>query len=309
MYKKWTIGEITSVGYNPPATYGLDLEIFPVSVLRRRVSTEYMLALQRIEFHLLIYVTDGCCTHEVDFESIICRKGSLLILQPGQVHCFDTTTDWQGWLIIFRPEFLLPRESTMLLIEVEVFRYLEELPVHVALGAKEQQAVAESITRMYRDTQFKVSDNALHMLLRNQLYALLIRLHIICACSAKSEPAVPVLLGRFKRYRLAVEQDFHRWHRVMDYADHLGYSEKSLNRAVIAISGLSAKAFLSKRIVLEAKRLLAHTELPVSIIADRLGFNEATNFVKFFRCEAGCLPGEFRGARKKNRRALHHIPG
>lgn len=57
---------------------------------------------------------------------------------------------------------------------------------------------------------------------------------------------------------------------------------------------MNVKAFLVNRIVLEAKRLLAHTALPVAAIGDRLGFAEATNFVKFFRRETGMPPGAFR---------------
>ncbi len=63
---------------------------------------------------------------------------------------------------------------------------------------------------------------------------------------------------------------------------------------MLEVSGVNAKTYLSQRITLEAKRLLAHTGAPVSRIADKLGFDEATNFVKFFRREAGCSPGEFR---------------
>jgi len=286
--------EITPVGYNPPGSYELDLEIFQVSVLRRRVSADYMRTLQRIEFHLMIYVAKGSCTHMVDFESVTCHQGSLLMLQPGQVLQYGTTTDWQGWLLIFRPEFLLPRETTRLVTELKLFSYLEESPVHLTLNKNEQQAILESIVRMFHDTQLKANTGVKHMLLQNQLHALLIRIHLIRAESAQAEHAPPVLLRRFNRYRVAVEQDFHRRHKVIDYAKRLGCSEKSLHRAVVEVSGMSAKAFLSKRITLEAKRLLAHTGLPVSLIADKLGFDEVTNFIKFFRRESGCSPGGFR---------------
>ena len=46
--------------------------------------------------------------------------------------------------------------------------------------------------------------------------------------------------------------------------------------------------------VSEAKRLLAHTDMPVYLIAVSLGFDEATNFAKFFRREVRRAPGEFR---------------
>lgn len=303
--KKRVSGEITRAYYKPPTSYGLSLEIFPVSVLRQRVSADYLRTLERIEFHLLIFITEGHCMHMVDFESIACGQGSLLILQPGQVHCFDATTGWQGWLVIFRPEFLLPcymkGETTTLVTELGVSP-LCELPVHLAMTESEQQAVVESITRMFRDTQLKASTGALHILLQNQLYALLNRLHLIVAYCEQPERVAPVLLQRFKCYRFAVERDFHRWHRVTDYAKRLGCSEKSLGRAALEVTGVSAKAFLSQRIALEGKRLLAHTGLPISLIADKLGFDEATNFIKFFRREAGCTPGDFRGRLRADER-------
>ena len=57
---------------------------------------------------------------------------------------------------------------------------------------------------------------------------------------------------------------------------------------------MNAKAFIASRISLEAKRLLVHTDLSVTLIAESLGFEEATNFIKFFKREAGCTPAEFR---------------
>ncbi|MBI3898705.1 MAG: AraC family transcriptional regulator [Gammaproteobacteria bacterium] len=292
--KKRADGKIVIAPYRPAANYGLDLEIFPASVLQRKASVAYLRIAKRIEFHLLIFVTGGQCSIMVDFESIACKRGSLLMLQPGQVHRFDATATWNGWIVIFRPEFLEPKETTIPIGEWEIFQQLDELPMALVLNASEQQAVAESVTRMFQDAQLNASAGIRHALLRNQLHALLIRLHLVQGRRSKTAHIAPVLLQRFKQYRLAVERDFPQRHRVADYAKRLGCSEKSLGRAVLEAAGQSAKAYLSQRIALEAKRLLAHTGLPISVIADRLGFDEATNFIKFFRREAGCAPGDFR---------------
>ena len=101
-------------------------------------------------------------------------------------------------------------------------------------------------------------------------------------------------MRRFKQFRQLVEERLGQWHRVGDYAARMGCTEKSLGRAVAAAAGTTAKAFIAARITLEAKRLLAHTSLSVAAIADKLGFDEPTNFGKFFRREAGCTPVEFR---------------
>nr|WP_296377757.1 MULTISPECIES: helix-turn-helix domain-containing protein [unclassified Pseudonocardia] len=47
---------------------------------------------------------------------------------------------------------------------------------------------------------------------------------------------------------------------------------------------------------MEAKRLLAHTDLPVAAVGRRLGFTEPTNFGKFFARLTGQTPGAFRDA-------------
>jgi len=295
--------EIVPVYYEPAATYNLDLEIFPISALRQRATAQCRIhSLEHIEFYLLIYITEGQCLHMVDFESIDCAQGSLLVLRPGQIQRFDMSNNCQGWMLIFRPEFLQPRlqssapqkNTTTLITELEIFNRLEALPTHLQLNDVEQQAVLEVISRMSRDTRLESDTHTLHMLLRNQLHALLIRLFLARVGDKQTEATAPAFLKRFIRYRFAVERNFQHWHRVADYAKHLACSEKSLSRATLSVARLSAKAFLSKRIALEAKRLLSHTGMPIATIADSLGFDEAANFIKFFRREAGCSPGDFR---------------
>ncbi|MFI0233893.1 helix-turn-helix domain-containing protein [Streptomyces sp. NPDC017086] len=64
-----------------------------------------------------------------------------------------------------------------------------------------------------------------------------------------------------------------------------------------------AKAFIGDRLVLEAKRLLLHTQLPASAVADRLGFSSTTVFTRFFRHRTSETPLGFRRrARRETQR-------
>jgi AraC-like DNA-binding protein len=287
-------GPVTPVEYTPPEGYGLDLEIYPVSVLRRRAERFDLRGVERIDFHCLIFVTAGRYRHMVDFEFHDFVPGSLLILQPGQVHRFGNMTGWTGWLLVFRSEFLHPRDAAIPVGELELFRQVEALPTKLRTTGVVRQAVTETFERMADDSKRPADAHALNALLRSQLHALLIRLHLVRAQSMPDERFEPTVLQRFRRYRTAVEREYRRWHSVAQYARHLGCSEKSLSRAALEVADMSAKSFLTDRIVLEAKRLLAHTLSPVATIADQLGFDEATNFVKFFRRETGSTPGAFR---------------
>ena len=101
-------------------------------------------------------------------------------------------------------------------------------------------------------------------------------------------------MQRFKRFQQLLETRFSVQHQVAAYAKQLGCTEKSLTRATMDGAGVKAKAYIDARINLEAKRLLAQTAIPIARIGDQIGFDEATNFVKFFKREVGCAPGAFR---------------
>lgn len=284
--------DIQRLDYSPKAPYQLDFEVFSVSDLRRRVGMERISAAYRYEFHELVYVTRGECTQMVDFEARRCEPGSLLVLRPGQVHSFGHDEDWDGWIVLFRPEFVLPASPSR--HDLKIALEMERLPPCLSLSGAELQRVAGLISQMHADAQITAAFEDVHALLRHQLYALLTRLSILHGRQQPSGTSRSHASKRFERFERLLERRFSRWHQVADYSRELGCTEKSLTRATLATRGMSAKAFIAARLNLEAKRLLAHTNLPVADIAERLGFQEATNFSKFFRREARCAPAEFR---------------
>ncbi|RDJ19819.1 AraC family transcriptional regulator [Bosea caraganae] len=144
------------------------------------------------------------------------------------------------------------------------------------------------------DDQLDITSSHKSFLLRNQLYTLIARLAIAHSCADDTAEHSPCHLNRFNRFRQAVEKDFRKLHKIGEYARILGYSEKTLTRSILSSAGVSPKSFLSQRIVLEAKRLLIHTTQTVSAIAHQIGFDEPSNFIKFFKRETGCAPTEFR---------------
>ena len=91
-----------------------------------------------------------------------------------------------------------------------------------------------------------------------------------------------------------MEESFKTQHQVSYYAEKMGCNAKSLTRAALDAIGLTAKDYISTRINLEAKRLLTHTTMSITVISDQLGFDESTNFTKFFKREVGQSPTDFR---------------
>ena len=98
----------------------------------------------------------------------------------------------------------------------------------------------------------------------------------------------------FTWFRDHIEEHFHHWHKVSEYADRLGYSTRTLNRLARQHAGLSAKELIDQRVVLEVKRQLSHADISVAEIAEHLGFVDASNFSSYFRRQTGRTPGAFR---------------
>lgn len=283
--------KVDQIEYRPRGRE-LDVEVFLFSDLRRRVSRKDLLALYHYSFHTLICVTEGDVTQLVDFQPVASSVGSLLVLRPGQVHSFGSDEGWDGWMVLFRAEFL-PSE-TQTTADLLPALGLDRLPDHLSLSTGDFEAISEVITRMRLDAESDASPKDVHALLRYQLCALLVRLTILQDQHVEAAVARTPGIQRFAKFRRLVEQNYAGWHQVADYAAALACTEKSLTRAALEATGQSAKAVIMARIALEAKRLLVHTDSPIFLIAEDLGFEEATNFAKFFKRETGCTPIRFR---------------
>ncbi len=288
--------ELPKVPYQPPANYRFPVELLSFEELRSRASLEHLAAAKRIEFHLLIGIIRGDCVLTIDFMPYRCRRGSWLALRPGQVQRFDVRSSYDGWLVLFKPEFLLPRRPSRLLDELQLDTDFSRLATHQPLSQVEHRACVAAVAQMREDIHRIREDDASNVaaLLRYQLYTLLLRLHVAQGRRATRAETSSISLERFERFRQAVERDYTRHHQLGHYARAQGCSEKTLTRAALDIAGVSAKAYLLQRIALEAKRQLAHTLMPASAIAAHLGFDEPTNFVKFFKRQSRMTPGQFR---------------
>lgn len=286
-------GQIASVEYAPRPGYGLDVEVQEFTQLLLRVGPRRLAVPHRANFHQMVWVTRGKCRHVIDFEPTICSAGSCLLVRAGEVQAFDTSGAWQGWLVAFRPEalpdggYLKPSAG-----DDDIF---QSLPQRVDLTTQDWRACVSGITQMKRDAGKHSQRPQGHVLLRAGLLQLVVRLHACAPTTPEGRGHVdPRVLVRFRRFRSLVEKQLAQWHHTHEYAFALGCSEKTLGQAVQQATGVTAKRFLVQRLVLEAKRRLIHTHQAVGTIGLELGFDEATNFIKFFRRESGMTPRAFR---------------
>ena len=81
---------------------------------------------------------------------------------------------------------------------------------------------------------------------------------------------------------------------VIFYVNKLHLTEKRLRLATSNILGKTPKEIIDERVLLEAKRLLVHGGQSIKEIGFDLGFDEPTNFIKYFKKHTNKTPVEFR---------------
>jgi AraC-like DNA-binding protein len=269
---------IHPVPFRNPRYPELPVEILAIAELRRKAPLGYLLQPQRPSFHQVHVVTRGRSELEVDFERVALDRRTIAWVRPGQVLRFDLHDGVDGWLLLFTADIL----------EGGLFDEPVGLPVELGRLADDFRWLLERVRRVSEE----VSNEERGPLLRHLLHALLLILHR-CGSTSSARGAGSTH-SIFAMFRNEVERRFSTTRRVEDYERYLGYSSKTITRAARAATGLSAKQYIAQRVLLESRRLLAHTSLSAGEVAQRVGFSELTNFIKFFRRESGESPAEFR---------------
>ena len=241
----------------------------------------------RPTFHSLLLITSGEMTHAVDFVQYRLRRGCSLWVRPGQVQLFgdDRPT---GDLVVFQADFLIPGT---LAAAVADDRHRNSAANSPAVASSSVDRPRRALRREYADVaRERRPTGAQTETLRHLLSALILSLGLP---DGDRSPA-----GLDARFRDLLDRDFRNAHNVDHYAHQLGYSTRTLERATQAASEESPKQAINRRIVLEARRLLAHTDQPIGTLARELGFRDPANFSSFFTQESGETPTSFRNRQR-----------
>ncbi|MGX9247932.1 helix-turn-helix domain-containing protein [Sphingobacterium multivorum] len=97
-----------------------------------------------------------------------------------------------------------------------------------------------------------------------------------------------------RKFRQLVELHYRKHHNVSDYANMLNITPKNLNKKIVSEKQVAPSIIIKQRIILQAKRLLANTTLSIKEIADYLGYEDYSYFVRFFKSQTGLPPLSFR---------------
>jgi AraC-like DNA-binding protein len=286
---------VRRIDWRPAGAYALAVEVLSFDHLRRKEAAAELGRPQSVQFFVLIGVTRGRAHHRIDFTSIDARPGTWILQHPGQLQQYDVRRDWDGWLIVFRPDLLAPVAPRQASARGTLDALIDALPTALHLGPAAHARCCDAAARMGADARRAGAQvDAANALLLHELGALLARLRLAAPAQRNTQPRAGDD-DRVRRLTALVAAEPGARRPVQWYAERLHCSAKTLGRAVRAASGTPVKAWLDERVALEARRLLVHSAEPVKRVADRLGFADPANFIKFFKRVVGTTPLAFRG--------------
>jgi len=98
----------------------------------------------------------------------------------------------------------------------------------------------------------------------------------------------------FNTFLKILEDNFRRDVGVLFYADKMNMSDRNLNIICKNNFQKSVSEIIETRKLIEAKRMLLHTDKSVSEIGFELGYNEKSYFTRVFRNKTDITPTQFR---------------
>jgi transcriptional regulator GlxA family with amidase domain len=92
--------------------------------------------------------------------------------------------------------------------------------------------------------------------------------------------------------------DYSRTIRIDDVARRVATSPRQLQRVFAEVGGIGFRSYLRRLRMSHAAELLATTAIPVSEVARRVGYRDASQFSKAFKRTYGVSPSESRATRR-----------
>lgn len=246
----------------------------------------------RVEFYQILYISQGEGLHYIDFKPYEYTKGSLLFISAGQVHAFDINHQAEGFLLLFTEDFL-----TKNMIHTDFLSYSRLYNYHMYQPDIPPDKSAETVFgQIFKEiyNEYLLSETfAREEMLRTLLKLLLLKAERIKQTLAPKEKNSE-WVRRFSEFRNLISTHYEKTRNADAYADLLGISYNHLNKIVKAVTGSTAKAFIDDFIILECKRQLAVSDISVKELTYLMGFDEPTNFVKYFKKQTGLSPAQFK---------------
>src|SRR6187402_293981 len=247
----------------------------------------------KIDEHIKVLFLPKKSKIQVDFQEFQIETDSLLFLNP-KVIIKPNETEFGGELLLHfnRDFYCIEIHDQEVACDGILYNNVFEIPF---IQLNEEQST--DIQNIIRDIQSEMKDEDSNT---EEMLRILLKLIILKSTriwkqqhllSENDQQSDVQFLRKFSKL---VEQHYKTHHTVADYAEMLFLTPKNLSKKIGLLSKDTPNDIIKNRIILESKRLLAHTALTVKEIAFSLNYEDDAYFIRFFTKNTGISPLSFR---------------
>lgn len=263
----------------------LDLSYVKAGIRRTPVHRE--------SFYCIILITEGREEVAVNGHKRIVQAGDIICSRPGEVWCWQPDPKLEGGVLIFEEAFLLSFFNDRHFLDR--FAYLQANRASPFL--QPDAALQERLRQLFSQMKAEIDDcpDKDQHILRAMLYETLMLLDRIESSPDGGQPMNGTSISRYiDGFIRSVDAEYMERHEVEYYAGKLCITPNYLNKIVRHSLGTTAKLYIHRKLLEEAKRLLSYTTLTVTEIAERLHFDTSSYFIRFFRKQTGITLLQYR---------------
>lgn len=259
------------------------LDVLPMHMDPYKIGV-FMLTLNR---NHTLDLSVGDTTYELKGETVTVNTPGHIISVKG----IEPKADGVGYMILFEPEFLNFLNNSYDIYKTFPYFNINSSPVY-HFEVEDTDPSRELIEKIYEE--FKDLNPDSLEIIRSYLTIFLYEGKRIL----DSEMIRSYAANRFEEVTIQYEQLIKKTaskRKSLDYySGQLNISTVYLSECVKKATGKTAKQVLTEYIILETKALLRNSNQTIANIAFQLGFEDQSNFIKFFKKETGHTPRQFR---------------
>jgi len=232
---------------------------------------------------------------KVDFNVYTTTGPTLFFVSPNQLLSIEKIGKQVGSLVFYNRDFYcIQLHDEEVACDGLLFNNINNMPMTMI---PEQDATFIDYLFSRIEDEFELKDGSLEEMIRTYLKQLLIKstrlwkvqhLEGVMAVRPNND------LEFFRKFTQLVEANFKEKHHVADYADLLMIAPKTLTHRFKRLNLPQPNEIIKNRIMLEAKRLLVHTDRTAKEIAYGLGYDDPAYFSRLFFIKTGEPPSGFR---------------
>ena len=229
---------------------------------------------------MLFIITKGEGIHTIDYKDYSYKEGTVFSLRKGVTHKF-TKNNADGELLIFTEDFIIKHIGKKdSLKSLQLFNELLESP-KIQLSKSMYSEVETILKQLNTEIQLE-KDAHSSSIKRSLLHVLISKLYREKTLDRNSKTNTKYL-GQFLTLQNLIEQQWIENKTALNYAKQMSITPKTLNNIVRSTVRKSAKSLIDDVATTQIKHLLVNTELSITEIAYQSGFDDPTNFFKYFK--------------------------